>query len=215
MKNGGSSIHQFLQEALCAPSYKYRSKKRPPKEPWRTFFFNCTPEHFKITYCVDAYRDHPDFFRWAFVRHPLERAVSAWAMARREATGPTASFSDWALNDSLMPTSVISMHWWPQTAFLTDESRCPVFDFVGTLGRFFDARDFEAVLRRVDPSGAGPLWAQYRARGVPHANRNRAGFETQQQELAGMTSEAARALHERYAADFEVFGFDPTIWGRQ
>jgi hypothetical protein len=213
MKNGGSSMHQFLQESLCAPSFKFRSKDRPPPEPWRTFYFNCSADQLKITYCFDAYRDHPEFFKWTFVRHPYERAVSAWAMASREAQGSKIPFDAWVLNASLMPTATISMHWWPQSSFLTDAHHCPVFDFAGTVGQSINRDDFETVLRRIDPSQAGPLWAHYREKGVPHANANKAGFEAQRKELSAMSPAIEAALHQRYALDFELFGFEPAGWG--
>lgn len=209
-------MHEFLQEALCEPSresQKFRKKGRPFPEPWRAFLFNCSESHLKITYCYDAYRDHPEFFKWTFVRHPYERAVSAWAMARREAQGPKIPFDAWVRNDSLMPTATISMHWWPQSAFLADEHRCPVFDFAGTVGRSIPQGEFEAVLRRIDPSKKGPLWAHYRKQGIPHVNGNKAGMELQRKELSSMSPETAAILRERYASDFELLGFDPDAWG--
>jgi hypothetical protein len=196
MKNGGSTIYDFLQETLCE---KKRGQAR-----------NCSEHNLYFTSCTKALVQHPRFFKFTFLRHPFPRAVSGWAMATRGATGRKVPFNEWAINTSSMLTKIIPMHWLPQASFvMTGASTCPTYDFAGTLGRTF-VSDFEAALDRIDPKRTGPLWEGYRRRGLPHSNK--ADGDTTQRVLGEMSVGAKAALMQRYQVDFELFGFDPCNW---
>jgi hypothetical protein len=158
--------------------------------------------------CFTAFKRHPNFFRWSLVRHPVPRAVSSWAMASGflERGAPTVDFNTWATNARALRTKVWEMHWWPQTAFLLDQRGCPLYDFVGTLGRGL-AGDMEAVLRRI---GAPGLWARYRARGLPRVFASKDA--AREAAYRNVSAAALAALARRYRADLKTFGFRMDGW---
>jgi hypothetical protein len=189
MKAGGSSFHDFLRGGLCPH----------PSE--------CNPRFLEIMNCEQAIRQFPDFFKFTFIRHPLPRAASAWAMASRpeylpENTTAVTSFSDWVEDPSLLSTAVMSMHWWPQVSFLLDSGRCPIYDFAGVLDDRF-TEDLETVLRRIN---ATVLSHHYRRSGFPHSYASEGGRS--HSALANASAAAVRALLRRYRDDFAYFGFD-------
>jgi hypothetical protein len=199
MKSGGSSIHKFLKSALCRPSNA--SSPSPGGEA-------CEPHQFQTMHCFAAIERYPTFFRWTLVRHPIPRAVSAWAMANRRpiAGAQPVAFNEWAVNTSILNTRVWEMHWWPQTAFLLDHRGCPLYDFAVTMGPGL-AGDVEAVLRRV---GSPELWAAYRRAGVPreYAMDN----AVREAVYRNMSAVAVAALRERYRVDLDSFGFRVEGW---
>ncbi len=168
----------------------------------------CERHEFEIMLCPKAFKRHPNFFRWSLVRHPIARAVSSWAMASQllQEGAPNVDFNAWAVNPKALLSMVWSMHWWPQAAFLLDQRGCPIYDFVGTLGRGL-ASDMEVVLQRIGSPG---LWKSYRNGGLP---RVYAANDTVRESAYRNISEAAlQALAERYRADLEAFGFRMDGW---
>ena len=192
-------MHKFLKSALCRPPNA--SSPSPVSGA-------CEQHQFQTMHCFAAIERHPTFFRWTLVRHPIPRAVSAWAMANRHRSpgAPPVSFNEWALNTSALRTRVWEMHWWPQAAFLLDHRGCPLFDFAGTVGRGL-AGDMEAVLRRI---GAPELWAAYRRGGVPREFATEDGVR--EAAYRNLSAAAAAALAGRYRADLAAFGFRADGW---
>ena len=202
MKSGGSSVHLFLKSALC------RLINQSVARPTTKDYF-CTASQFLQMPCGTAARFYPNFFRWSLVRHPIPRAVSAWAMASRNLrpNATPVAFNDWALNTTQLRTRVWNFHWLPQTAFLMDLHGCPMYDHVGTMGPSL-ARDLEAILRRVNSSA---LWAAYRAGGgLP---RDFASPDAvREATYRNLSAVALAALAARYRDDLDKFGFSMEGW---
>ena len=100
MKSGGSSFHNFLRAVLCSKT-KTDKMGRP----------ECDPEVLTFSGCRKAFARYPGFFRFSFVRHPFDRAVSCWGMAMRPQfrKGEAVNFSSWAKDPSLLKTRLINM----------------------------------------------------------------------------------------------------------
>ena len=204
MKSGGSSMHLFLKSALC----QLKNSSNPPLRP-STTDYACQPHQFALMDCTSAVRSHPAFFRWTVVRHPVPRAVSAWAMASRRPAGGAGpvDFNTWAVNTSALPTRVWALHWQPQVDFVMDQRGCPMYHFAATMGPAF-AADMEAVLGRI---GAPALWAEYRRRGgVPREYAS--ADAVREAAYRGLSAAAAAALAERYRGDLAAFGFRMEGW---
>ena len=206
MKSGGSSTHLFLKSALC----QLKNSSNPPLRP-STTDYACQPHQFALMDCTSAVRSHPAFFRWTVVRHPIPRAVSAWAMASRRPAGGAGpvDFNTWAVNTSALPTRVWALHWQPQVDFVMDQRGCPMYHFAATMGPAF-AADMEAVLGRI---GAPALWAEYRRRGgVPREYASADAVREAAYRGLSESAAAAAALAERYRGDLAAFGFRMEGW---
>jgi hypothetical protein len=143
LKNAGTSTKKWLQDALC-----------PAGEE------NCDPETFSLTACSLAMASHPEYFRWTFARHPFDRALSIYAMAKsfnhqdRNLMQNVTFEAFWLDEDRWDKTHLSPSHAVPQTSFMTSRSHCLALDFIGWLP------DAEAEMRRVvDLIGAEPLRA--------------------------------------------------------
>ena len=203
MKSGGSSMHLLLKSGLCRLNVTLPASRRPSSKDYA-----CEPHQFQTMGCSAAIERYPDFFRWALARHPVPRAVSAWAMAsRRPLPGsPRISFNEWAVDPSALRTHVWEMHWWPQAAFLLDGRGCPLYHHLGTLGRSLP-RDMEAILRRI---GAPGLWAAYSRGGMPREYAT--ADHVRDAAYRNLSAAAAAALADRYRVDLRVFGFHMEGW---
>jgi hypothetical protein len=195
-------MHTFLKGGVCHLANASSTSK--PKASTRV----CERNEFETMTCSTAFKKYPNFFRWSLVRHPVPRAVSGWAMASQilQKGAQKVDFNTWALDATALRTKVWDMHWWPQADFLLDQRGCPIYDYVGTLGRSL-ADDMEVVLQRIGSPG---LWKSYRNRGLP---RVFASKDSVREAVYRNISEAAlAALAERYRADLEAFGFRMDGW---
>jgi hypothetical protein len=203
MKSGGSSMHLLLKSGLCRLNNTIPSSRRPSSKDYA-----CESHQFQTMGCSAAIERYPGFFRWALARHPVPRAVSGWAMAsRRPKPGsPLMGFNEWAMDPSALRTHVWEMHWWPQAAFLLDGRGCPLYHYLGTLGRSLP-RDMEAILHRIGSPG---LWAAYARGGLPreYATAN----HVRDAAYRNLSAAAAAALADRYRVDLRVFGFRMDGW---
>jgi hypothetical protein len=202
MKSGGSSMHTFLKEGLCHRIHLSKTTKIPDTR------LICEKSEFDAMLCSTAFKRYPNFFRWSLVRHPVPRAVSSWAMASQilQKGAPKVGFNAWAVNTTALRTKVWDMHWWPQADFLLDQRGCPLYDFVGTLGRGL-ARDMEVVLQRI---GAPGLWERYRGGGLPRVFASQDAVR--EAAYRNVSAAALAALGQRYRADLEAFGFRMDGW---
>jgi hypothetical protein len=194
-------MHTFLKAGLCRLANS--SSKRIPK--YRRI---CEKNEFETMLCHTAFKRHPNFFRWSLVRHPVPRAVSGWAMASRfmHRGARKVDFNTWAVKTTALRTKVWAMHWWPQAAFLLDQRGCPIYDFVGTLGRGLSG-DMEAVLQRI---GAPGLWERYRGGGMPRVHSS--ADAVREAAYRNISAVALAALATRYREDLEAFGFRMDGW---
>jgi hypothetical protein len=202
MKSGGSTIHTFLKDGLCRLANESSASKTPPSRRI------CEKNEFETMSCSRAFKRHPKYFRWSLVRHPLPRAVSSWAMASSllQKGARRIDFNAWAVDTAALQTKVWDMHWWPQAAFLLDQRGCPLYDFVGTLGRGL-AGDMEAILQRI---GAPGLWERYRRGGLPRVFESKDAVR--EAAYRNVSAAALAALARRYRADLKAFGFRLDGW---
>eukprot|EP00291_Cryptomonas_curvata_P007537 CAMPEP_0172204112 /NCGR_PEP_ID=MMETSP1050-20130122/31724_1 /TAXON_ID=233186 /ORGANISM="Cryptomonas curvata, Strain CCAP979/52" /LENGTH=320 /DNA_ID=CAMNT_0012882533 /DNA_START=320 /DNA_END=1282 /DNA_ORIENTATION=+ len=194
MKTGGNTFQSFLQGALCGDP----ATNRKNACPW------AMRDRLQFMPCAHALAMHRDFFKWSFVRDPVQRAVSYWAMGSRNLYREPLAFNDWAVavNSTRKWTKTCKTHRYPQTwSLFGQHDNCPIFDFLGTTGPGLSA-DFEAVLRRLNISA---LWEYYRQVGLSHANksdRNKTAAT-----LRGISQQARWAIVERYRQDYVNLGF--------
>ena len=199
LKSGGSEIKGAFMKWLCGNH-----------DP-------VCPGVYEVDNCAPAVSAHPDYFIVTFVRNPYSRAISSWAMAvdfMRNKNAEPVPFSEWAVDPNRgsmkMGSYLASVHWSPQSMFNVDSRRCPVFDFVGHLENLNEdlvkVSKILDVPELIDASVNRPL-------NKPRVNN--AGERAAQEKgsrAAFYTKEAARAVATKYAEDFEVFGFDKTVY---
>ena len=200
-KAGGSSLHAFLRGALCSSSAEKGAR--------------CNATELSFQACAAATAQHPDFFKFSFVRDPIARAISAFVMASSSAflkeSSAAVTFDEWVRAPEKLNTRLMAMHWMPATHFLFTEAGCRVTDFVGRQETF--EADLRTALRRI---GNNKILAHLDAHGLPHENKaeqHARGSKAAQARLdpgkiAATLSNATRALLlERYSEDFVNFGY--------
>jgi hypothetical protein len=147
---------------------------------------------FQIRYSPKKYHD---FLKFAFVRDPYTRIVSAWndkiilgnpgfnniAQDLVERFRDFAYFIDWLTDQE--PNSV-NLHFRPQTLLVSED-----VDFVGRLENF--TRDLSGVLRKIGMSAGHQ---------IPHMNHT----NLPQKEVLD-SNRVLKAITEYYARDFERF----------
>jgi Sulfotransferase family len=160
-----------------------------------------TISHYKLAFSKEEF---DSFFKFAFVRNPWDRVVSAYHYLRDDVwkrndcaqrdrvIRPYPSFRDFVL-EWLTETNVqTAMHFRPQYQFVcTSERGEPVVDFVGRFERL--EQDFEVVRSRIGSSR--PLAMTNRSRRRPQSYRSAYDDE--------MVERVARA----YRRDIELFDY--------
>lgn len=121
LKNAGTSTKEWLKAALCGAEECDR----------------CT---LSLEPCAEALGRHPGYFRWAWLRHPYDRALSVYAMAKLMKSNDTmddTSFAKfWLAGQSRWNWTSLSVHHaLPQAAFVSNSKSCLAMDFLGTLHR--------------------------------------------------------------------------------
>src|SRR5580698_2443457 len=97
--------------------------------------------------------EYASYFKFAFVRNPWDRAVSAALWQTRfadEGIRDLRDYIDWAerINGN-GPRRPSDAHALPQFSFVTDAGGCPGIDFIGRFENY--ARDLGAILSRFMP----------------------------------------------------------------
>jgi hypothetical protein len=129
--------------------------------------------------------------------------VSGWANQLHQNGAGKFDFNAWAVNSTALQ---LDMHLWPQAAFLLDQRGCPLYDFVGTLGRSL-AGDMEAVLQRIGSPG---LWERYRSGGLPRVLASKDAVR--EAAYRSVSAAALATLETQYRADLDAFGFRMDGW---
>lgn len=130
------------------------------------------------------YEPDNDWFFFCFVRHPLDRIVSAWAFFDKNRIG-VAPFKTWALD--VMGKQ--DKHWMPQHLY-TDGFR---LDFVGKLETL--SEDWRRLRELRPDMGLRET--------LPHLNSS-----PHRDWQDYMTPKLERQLRDYYARDFELFGYE-------
>lgn len=161
---------------------------------------------------------HPDYFAFAFVRHPFDRLVSAWLHGLRENAPsyferPTrdltlGEYVRIAVDRRVAEQSEFDRyHLLPQVSFIPDASRRTLFGvaldprvtcgFVGRYERLED--DFRMVCQRLGIPAVGLPWLRQAPREAgrrwPHWSER-------------FDAETRRLATQLYQADFEAFGYE-------
>lgn len=116
LKNAGSSTKRWLRDATDCPEDKH-------------------PCLVEMRDCEAAMLAYPDFFRWTWARHPFDRALSVYAMAKHYNLDPEVSFSDFWLagKDRWQWTDLCPDHGIPQAQFMLSRTGCLAVDYVADL----------------------------------------------------------------------------------
>ncbi len=143
--------------------------------------------------------DYADYFKFGFVRHPLDRFISSWqnkvcdtnhfgfSRAERERMQTIETFAAWVAEQDLDDLAVTDRHVLRQSR-LVDLGQV---DFVGRMETF--AADFAAVCERIGVSWSEP---ERRNRSEPSGVTS----NTASQELRSIVEEA-------YRVDYQIFGY--------
>lgn len=131
-----------------------------------------------------------DYFKFAFVRHPLDRIYSAYLQPYRQ-TNPKLSFDQFLENyvklaGKLDPSLV---HLWPMYHFVTINGKISV-DFIGRLENWSD--DISFVKMKCNLSGL-PI----------HLNKNK----IQSNYIDFYKPEQIKIIKNIYQIDFDLFGY--------
>ena len=147
-----------------------------------------------------AFPEARDYFSFAFVRHPVARALSCHAdkvaghgnvaVDAFHGLGAGMDLDAWCawLGSCWGADAFADRHWLSQDVLLREAPGAPLPDFLGRFERLCE--DFEAVTTRLGIPGAR----------LPHLNR-RGRVE------APPSAPALAALEHRYARDFAAIGY--------
>lgn len=137
------------------------------------------------------------YFKFAFVRHPLDRLISAWAdfCQLRNFNGSIGSFLDIVVDESIIyderrktMAERIRHHTIPQTHPFNCLSHA---DFIGRYEQYQD--DLNTVLKRMDMAASA----------LPHLRKTTHGGW--RKHLSGRDLERALAFYDQ---DFEALGYE-------
>ena len=209
LKSGGSTVKSFLRRALCFVDGDTKKD------------FLCGSDRVNMrgsniiqaANCRKVIQDHPNFFTFSFVRNPFSRIYSSYSMAisKDYKKDVTPSFEEFLLHKRRKELSKLSpSHYVPQSAFLFDEGKCPVVDFIGKLENFED--DFNYVLNRINSE---ELFKHKETYGIKQTNIY--GSEARIERLGGNLQNAygkpslVEAVVDQYPNDFINFGYDTKV----
>lgn len=138
LKNAGTATKNWLKGALCSDGGV------------------CDREILSIIGCSSALKTHPHFLRWTWARHPFERAMSIYGMAKQYGLPAETTFEEFWLDTKRWTKTKLSYtHGLPQSMFMTNSRHCLSVDFVGWLP------DGENELRRIAALVKAPPLEEY------------------------------------------------------
>lgn len=162
---------------------------------------------------------YADYFKFAFVRNPWARAVSAYkskigrpsspstdrfisSCAGLELGMPFDAFVDWLLSD-LGKDGVVDRHFCSQWLFVAKPDGSIAVDFVGRYERLQD--DFNAILDQIGlETVALPLLNSRADHGIKYKPEENNSYWR-----SFYDSELAEKVRVRYRADVSMFGYEP------
>ncbi len=187
-RTGGTSIEGYFRKEII---------KKKTKELYKNclsgneIFHLNGRQHYPLRY-FDEYAGIKDYFKFAFIRHPLDRLVSAYeySFSKRYSFN---FFINVILRCSVFTNNFSTSHMThlkPQNQFTTSNKLN--FDFIG---RFENLEtDFREIQRKL---GLEP-------KKIPHT------FKTKRRPYQDYYNKKTRAIAERkYRKDFELLGYTP------
>lgn len=193
LKNAGTATKTWLEDAFgCA---KESGKK-------------CDEQELELHDCISSMTAYPDYLRWTWVRHPFDRALSIYSMAKSYDMSEDMTFEQfWLDEDRWYKTHLSPDHAKPQAHFLSDESLCLAVDWVGNLNDVDSS--FTALLDILD---ADDLKEYLKKEPLIKPATNTFGTEEAEaedaengRELVKGNSQLSKTLRELYAEDFDLF----------
>lgn len=204
-KNAGTSTTLWLQKAICLEEQ------------------DCDPCFLELMVCQASFEQFPAYSRFAWVRHPYDRAVSIWSMATSPGiaapgvTDEVVPFREFWLQyaDNWLHepydhniTNLPEVHGLPQALFLTNAKGCLNVDFLGSMDnstdefrRFLqviDAQELVAILDKVGFENED---------GVNDYGAQKQDDEGQSaREMVDADPELRAHLDQYFAADFSLLG---------
>ena len=166
--------------------------------------------------CQREMRAHPDYLRWAWLRHPAERALSVYAMAKSNYNLPKEVTFDafWRDDDRWQRTTLHPDHGRTQADFLADANGCLAVDYVANLGTdpVRTIRTLSAVLRSPDRAPFDALAMAFAGGRETSGNVFGATEEHRlnatARELVARQPALDAKLRSVYARDYRMFEFD-------
>ena len=210
LKSAGSTLKWFFGNGLCGEEVT-----RPAHPPC-----SAGTDVLEVVSCHTAFRNHPDFFSFSFVRNPFGRAFSGYSMAKHMRSGGGGedepfplSFDAFAARPEAIRaySRTDAVHWKPQTDFLLDANHCPTVSYIGKVEDF--ARDMPEVLARI----ASPeMDAYYAEHGMKSSKEKDNTFGERAVADAGgslrdvyTSTDTVHHVSNRYSVDFAFLGYDP------
>ncbi len=205
-KSGGSSLKNWFVSVLCDGVVKKRGDRHPTAN-------QACPHDILYHGSCNELAQHPDYFAFAFVRHPVNRTISQYGMMthRNFWTGgekPTL--------ESFVKTPLIAArgsrlahgHFHKQYDFVFNRQGCPVVDFIGHLETY--ERDFYFVLGKLDAPELWEGFANYSFYGHRGADPNVFGTNLRKElkEALVFTKEMEDVIYERMPRDYEWLGYE-------
>jgi hypothetical protein len=209
-KSGGSSLKNWFVSVLCDGIAKKRGNNHPSIKtacPW---------EILSTGTCMALSR-FPDYFVFAFVRHPVNRTISQYSMMAHpnflRSGGPAPSLEEFVHMPHVAgrQSRLNPGHYRNQKDFLFTRNGCPVVDFIGHLENY--EADFRKVLNRLDSQDLWDGFEKYGFYGHRGEDPNIFGTHRKQEnpESVRFTKELEQRLYERCPDDYRLFGFQKAI----
>ena len=150
-----------------------------------------------MSYGLVARQDFDRLFKFAFVRNPYDRLVSAWSW--RCFPYRSSTFRDFVLNLDFWRAIDVGNHLRPQVEFIHSKTDGLLVDFVG---RFEQINEDLQIL--ADRIGVPDL-----AKQMGHQNRSRDPSDDYRRYYDEETRGIVRLV---YAEDFRTFGYNTNLY---
>lgn len=207
-KSGGSSLKNWFISVLCDGIAKKIGNRHP------TANRACNRQILQHTHC-GVLSNFPDYFSFAFVRHPVNRTISQYGMMSHpnflnvpESQKPTlAEFVD-NPNVAGKTSKLSKSHYRNQADFVLNRQRCPVVDFIGHLETY--ERDFYFILKKLDSDELWEGFKKYSFYGHRGNDPNVFGSNLKKEHKDKMlfTREMENIIYNRFPDDYNLFGYE-------
>lgn len=206
-KSGGSSLKNWFISVLCDGVEKKKGRFHPTANQ------ACLGKVLRHGSCKELGR-HPDFFTFVFVRHPVNRSISQYAMAtapkfwKGNATRPPLETFVRTPHKFMKDSRLSTVHIRPQYDFVFSHSGCPVVDFVGHLETY--NRDFYYILTKLNATALWEGFERYSFHGHRGDDPNVFGSKLRREhaDLIAYTPEMEDILYHRQPRDFDMLGYE-------